>query len=466
VEPAAIEERDRGPDEGGGEPSALSRREMLGYAIGDTGINFYFMASLTFALYFYTDVFGIAPGVAASVLLVARVVDAVTDPMMGRIADHTRTRWGKLRPWLLFGPIPLGLVTIAMFSTPDLSETGKIVWAYATYIGFSIAYTVVTIPYSALTATLTDDHGTRTSLSTVRMLCAMTGGMLIATLLPTLSGMFESPQLGFPLVMAGFGVVGTALIWTSFAVTRERVGVDAPPPSLHQSLTALTHNGPLIAAIVMFTLGMFAFTIRQTVAPYYFKYNLGREDLIGVFFAATMPATLVGLLGVPWLARRFDKAGGMAIGAAVSLLAAVGLYACPYDRLDLIFGFSILGALGGAPIAVLGWAMIPDTVEYAQWKTGARADGTVYSMASFFQKLGKALGGAGAGVALGVAGFVANQEQSAEALWGIVALLTLAPAAILVVVLAATFFYRLDAHTHGRIVEELGARAETAASRR
>ncbi len=437
----------------------LTRSEILGYSIGDAGINFYFMASLTFALYFYTDVFGIAPGVAASVLLVARVVDAITDPMMGRIADHTRTRWGKLRPWLLFGPIPLGLVTVAMFSTPDLSENGKIVWAYVTYIGFSIAYTVVTIPYSALTATMTDDHDTRTTISTARMLCAMTGGMLVMTLLPTLSGWFSSPRVGFPIVMAGFGVLGTALVWTSFARVHERIGVDAPAPSLAQSLAALTRNGPLIVAITMFTLGMFAFTIRQTVAPYYFKYNLGREDLLGLFFLLTMPATLLGLLGVPWLAKRFDKAGGIAIGAAFSAASALGLYFSPYDRLDLVFGFSILGAFGSAPIVVLGWAMIPDTVEYAQWKTGARADGTVYSMASFFQKMGKALGGAGAGVALGRAGFVANQEQSPEALWGILALLALAPAGIMTLLLLTSFFYKLDAATHAQILEELAERA-------
>lgn len=437
----------------------LTRREILGYSIGDVGINFYFMASLTFALYFYTDVFGIAPGIAASVLLVARIVDAVTDPLMGRIADHTRTRWGKLRPYLLFGPIPLGLVTIAMFSTPELSETGKIVWAYATYVAFSIAYTVVTIPYSALTATMTDDHGTRTMISTARMLCAMTGGLMIMTLLPTLTERFASAQLGYPVVMAGFSVLGTALIWWSFARTHERVGAEAPAPSLAQSWMSLAGNGPLIAAITMFTLGMFAFTIRQTVAPYYFKYNLGRPDLLGLFFLLTTPATLLGLLFVPWLARRFDKAGGIAVGAAASAVSALGVYACPYDRLDLIFTFSILGAFGGAPIAVLGWAMIPDTVEYAQWKTGARAEGTVYSMASFFQKLGKALGGAGAGAALGLVGFVANQEQEPPVLAGIVALLALAPAAIMLAVIMTSFAYKLDAQTHARIVAELADRA-------
>ena len=118
----------------------MRAREIAGYSIGDTGINFYFMASLTFTLYFYTEVFGISAAVAASVLLVARVVDAVTDPLMGRIADLTRTRWGKFRPYLLFGPIPLGLVTVAMFSTPDLSPSGKIAWANATYIGLSVGY--------------------------------------------------------------------------------------------------------------------------------------------------------------------------------------------------------------------------------------------------------------------------------------------------------------------------------------
>ncbi len=438
----------------------MRAREIAGYSIGDTGINFYFMASLTFALYFYTDVFGISAPVAASVLLVARVVDAVTDPLMGRIADLTRTRWGKFRPYLLIGPIPLGIVTVAMFSTPDLSPSGKIAWAYATYIGFSIAYTVVTIPYSALTAALTDDHAVRTKLSTVRMLCAMTGGMLVSILLPQLSTAFGSPQLGYPLVMGGFGILATLLIWLSFAATEEHVGSGEPPPSLRHSLAACVRNPPLIVAIVMFTLGMFGFTIRQTVAPYYFKYNLGREDLLGLYFAATMPAMLLGLLLVPRLAARFGKAGGMAIGAGLTALSALGLYATPYERLDLVFFWSVVGAVGGAPIAVLGWAMIPDTVEYAQWKTGARAEGAVYSTASFFQKLGKALGGAGAGLALGLAGFLANQVQTPESLWAILALLTLAPATIMVGVAIASCFYRLDAETHARILSELKQRQQ------
>ena len=130
-------------------------KKSVGYAVGDLGINLYFISSMTFLLYFYTDVLEISAAAAAGVLLVARIVDAVTDPIMGAIAERTNTRWGRLRPYLLLGAIPLGGITVLTFTVPDLDESGRVLWAYATYIGFGILYTVVTIPYSALTASLT-----------------------------------------------------------------------------------------------------------------------------------------------------------------------------------------------------------------------------------------------------------------------------------------------------------------------
>ena len=414
---------------------------------------------MTYLLYFYTDVFGLSAAAAGGVFLVARIVDAITDPMMGMIAERTSSRWGRLRPYLLLGAVPLALVSILTFTVPDLAESGKLVWAYLTYVGFGIVYTVVSIPYSALTASLTDDHHERTLLSTIRMAFAFAGGYVISVGMLPLVGLFETPAAGFQAAMVIFAVVATGLLALTFASTKERIRPPASQQlSFSDSLKAVYANPPLLIVIVLFTCGMLSFTVRQTVTLYYFKYNLGREDLIAAFFGITFPIMFVGLLAVPKLAAKLGKAGGIVAGAIVTILGCLGLYFTPYDAIPWIFFWSCVVALGGTPIAVLGWAMIPDTVEYAQWKLGLRADGAIFSFASFFQKLAKALGGAGVAGALAVAGYVANTDQSEASLRAIHNLMTLAPAAIMVVMIVAARCYRLDESAHAELISSLRER--------
>jgi sugar (glycoside-pentoside-hexuronide) transporter len=436
----------------------LTARQRLAYGVGDLGINLYFISAMTYLAYFYTDVFGLSAAAAAGVFLLARVVDAVTDPLMGLIAERTTSRWGRLRPHIRYGALPLGLIAILTFTVPDFGETGKLVWAYVTYLLFGIAYTVVAIPYATLTAAMTADHDERTVLSPVRMAFAFAGGYVISVGMLPMVGLFETQAEGFRSVLILFAVVATGLLWLTVANTEERVRPPATQQlSLRDSMRAVFSNPPLLIVIVMFTGGMLSFTVRQAVTVYYFKYNLGREDLVALFFLITMPVMFVGLIGVPKLAEQIGKAGGIVVGAVVTIVGSLGLYFTPYDEITMIFAWSCVTALGGTPIAVLGWAMIPDTVEYAQWRLGLRADGAIFSFASFFQKLAKALGGAGVLGALAVAGYAANVEQQSErALSTIHNLLTLAPIAIMVLMIVAALSYRLDAQTHQEIVRELG----------
>ena len=431
------------------------------YAVGDLGINLYFMSAMTFLLIFYTDVFGLSAQVAAWVFLVARVVDAVTDPLMGYLADRTRSRWGKLRPYLLFGPVPLALIAFATFTVPDFNAAGKVAWAYATYVLFGIVYTVVTIPYAAMTALLTDNHHERTKLSTLRMACAFAGGWGVSVGMMPLVQLFGGGAGGWQWTMALFGVAATALLWWTFAGTGERAAV-AParpqPISLREAGRALITNPPLAVVILVFVLGMLAFTFRQATAPFYFKYNVGREELVSLYFSVTLGVMFLGLVAIPALSSRLGKAGAIRVGAVVAMLGGIGFYLTPADNVVMVFVWGALLSLGGAPVAVLGWAMIPDTVEYAQWRTGVRADGVVFSTASFFQKLGKALGGWAVAALLAWFGYVANQPQSAESLHGILVLMSICPLLVNVVLLAATFLYRLDGETHERIVRELRER--------
>ena len=195
----------------------LGVRAKLGYGVGDLAINLFFQSSIIFLLYFYTDIFGISAAAAATLFLVARLVDAVTDPMMGAIADRTRTKWGQFRPYLLWGAPPLAVVTLAMFTAPELSESGKLVYAYVTYILFSIAYTVVSIPYSSLTAVITDNSHERTVLTAYRMAFALLGGIIVGVGTQPLVTLFGGGALGFQITIGLYGGIAIAVLALTFA---------------------------------------------------------------------------------------------------------------------------------------------------------------------------------------------------------------------------------------------------------
>ena len=440
----------------------MKLREVTGYAVGDFGINLYFIATMTYLLYFYTDVLGISAVAAGGVFAVARFIDAITDPIMGAIAERTRSRWGRMRPYLLFGAVPLAVVSVLLFTVPDGSDQFKLAWAYVTYTAFGLVYTAVTLPYAALTASMTDDYAERSRLSTYRIGCAFAGGLLVSVVTMPFVGMFDSEAQGFQVLMLIFAAVATVLLLVVFRSSAEVV---TPPPkevvSLRDSLRAVALNPPLAVVIGIFCCGMLSFTVRQASTAYFFIYNLGEPGLIPWFFGLTLGCMLLGIWSVPMLSERFGKAGATRLGAYLVIVSCIGFYATPYDQISLVFFWGCLVALGSTPVAVLGWAMIPDTVEYAQLRHGVRADGAIYSTASFFQKLAKTVGGAGVAFILGLAGYVANQPQTENALQAIHAIMTLLPIAIMVLLIFLTRIYTLDRQTHEGIVAKLKGSSAT-----
>ena len=354
---------------------------------------------------------------------------------MGYLADHTRSKWGRFRPYLAFGAIPLAVISIATFTIPDFDETGKIIWAYVTYVLFGVIYTIVTIPYAAMTSVLTDDHDERATLTSLRMGGAFSGALIVTMgMMPLVY--FFGVEDGFQYTMVLYGVAGTVLLWWCFSGTKER-------------------NSPLWIVISLFILGMLAFTFRQTVAPYYFKYTMGRPELIDEFFSITLAVMFIGLIFVPFLTKRFGKAATVQIGATIAMIGATGFYFNDPSNLMMVFVWGCIMAIGGAPIAVLGWAMLADTIEYAQHAHDVRADGVIYSTASFFQKVGKTVAGTAIPAILALTGFVANQAQSTEVLGGILLCIAVIPFIANLALLLIPFIYKLDADTHGQIVREL-----------
>ena len=456
---------------------SLTASQRLGYGVGDFGINLFFISGLTYLSYFYTDVYGLPAKTAAHLLLVARLVDAVTDPLMGLIMDRTRTRWGNMRPYILFGAPPMGLLLVLTFTVPSVGDTGKLVYAYVTYILFGIAYTVITLPYSSLTAQLTSDYDERTRLSTVRMACAFLGGFAVSVATPELVGLANDEASGYRNTMLVYAVLGTAALWVTFAKTSlvvERLpsvvsGVESngvkPVDQTNFSwreldLRPVLANAPLWIVIGIFCCGMLGFTVRSAVTPYYFKYFVQRPDLISTYFGVTLLVMLVGLLLVPRIADRLGKIKTLYVGGAITTCGFVGLYFAGPQDIGWIFASGCIVAFGATPIAVLGWALLPDTVDYAEWRHGVRADGLIYSVASFVQKLAKAAGGAGVLYMLGYFGYVANAEPSADSLAAIVGLMSWVPALLVVPLVVIAAAHKLDEASHRRIVAELAAKPQ------
>jgi len=442
----------------------ISIKEKVGYGLGDTASNLYFQMFINFLLFFYTDVFGISAAAAGTMLMLSRFWDAVNDPLMGIISDRTNTRWGKFRPYLVWVSIPIAVVGVATFFTPDLGIKGKLVYAYITYTLMMMAYTAINIPYSALMGVLSPSTAERTSVSTYRFVLAFVGAFVVQGLTLPLVGFFGGgdQSVGFPLTMAVFGVLATGLFFVTFRTTRERV---QPPRDQHTSLKSdlrdLTRNRPWMILLAMSIASLSYAIIRTGSIMYYFKYYMGDENRAALFMVTGTAAVIAGVACTQVLARRFGKKRLYIFAMGASSVLTCLFYFVPREQVELIFALNIVTMLVMAPQAPLLWAMYADTADYSEWRSGRRATGLVFSAATFAQKFGIALGGGAAGWLLALFGFVANAEQSPETLRGIRLMMSFIPAICSVVATVAALFYELDDGTMKRIEGELMDRKET-----
>jgi glycoside/pentoside/hexuronide:cation symporter, GPH family len=440
----------------------ISFLEKVGYGLGDTASNLYFQMFVIFLLYFYTDVFGIPAAAAGTLLLVSRFWDAVNDPIMGIIADRTNTKWGKFRPYLIWASGPLAVVGVFAFITPDFTMTGKIIYAYITYILIMMAYTAVNIPYSALMGVLSPNTMERTSVSTYRFVLAFVGAFIVQGVTLPLVNFFGSGDeaVGFPITMAFFGILACLLFYICFKATRERV---QPPSSqtssLKNDLKDLVHNKPWMILLVMGVFSLGYAILRGGTIIYYFKYYIDNTVLTSLFMVLGTIAVIAGVASTQFFARRLGKKKLYIIVMSLSALLTMLFYFIPKEQIVLIFAVHILISFVMAPQAPLLWAMYADTADYSQWKNGRRATGLVFSAATFAQKFGIALGGGLSGWLLAYFGFVANVDQSAETLQGIRMMMSFIPAIGSVIAVLAALFYPLDDVTMEKIEKDLKDRA-------
>ena len=439
----------------------LSIKEKVGYGLGDTASNLYFQMFVNFLLFFYTDVFGIPAAAAGTMMMVSRITDAFTDPAMGILADRTNSKWGKYRPYLIWISIPLAILGVLTFTTPDMSLSGKIIYAYVTYILIMIAYTAINIPYSALMGVISSSSVERTSVSTFRFVLAFAGAFIVQGLTLPLVDFFGGGDqaVGFPAAMAVFGVLATVLFYITFKTTKERVVAPASQTSnLKADLKDLLQNRPWMILLIMGIFTLAYVVVRMGSIMYYFKYYIGDENLASLFMVLGTVAVILGVASTQYFSKKFGKKKFYIFVMGMSTLLTMSFYFIPKDQVFLIFALHILISFIMAPQAPLLWAMYADTADYSDWKNNRRATGLVFSAATFAQKIGIAAGGGLAGYLLAGFGFVANQEQSPETLYGILLMMSFIPAVGSLIATIAAFFYELDDDTMFKIESDLNAR--------
>lgn len=436
----------------------LSVKEKVAYGLGDTASNIVFQTVMLFLAFFYTDIFGISPAVVGTMFIVVRVLDAITDPLMGGLADRTNTKWGKFRPYLLWLAVPFGLISVLAFTTPDLGEDGKVYYAYATYALLMMAYTAINIPYSALGGVLTADPKQRVSVQSYRFVFGMLGGLIVtAATLPLVQFFGKGDKaLGYQLTIAAMSALGVILFLLCFAGTKERI---APPPqqktSLFKDLSLMWVNDQwrvLCVAAFFLLIGM---VMRSTLAIYYVKYYLLREDLVTAFVTLGMIGNIVGCALAQPLSKRVCKVKAYIALQIIAAVLCAAAYFVGQAQVVAAFVLYVLWCFFLQMATPLLWAKMADTVDYGHWKTGIRITGMVYSSVVFFIKLGLALGGAVASWLLAYYGYQADTAQTPDTLHGILLSFTVFPAVFSLLVAWAMRWYILNNDEVARIQQAL-----------
>lgn len=419
--------------------------ERISYGLTDTGYNLVFTMVGTYLLFFYTDVYGVAAAVIAPLFLLARVLDGVTDPFEGIIIDKIHTRWGKCRPFWLWFSTPFAVLAVLTFSAPDFSATGKIIYVYATYIGLNLFISLVSLPISAILPNLTNNNHERTVVNVVRMVCNAVGSLIVAAATIPLVAAFGrgNSQQGFFLTAVLFAFVAVVLFINGWAHTRERVQPNnGKPVSVKDGIRSI-NTLPwylLLALVVIVNLSL---TIKNQSTIYYMQYNLNRPDLTPALLTLPNLFLLLAIVVSPTISKRMGKRNASLLGVFISIAGNI-LIVVANSSIPLLFAGTIISFLGlGIPAGLLG-AMFADTVDYAEWKTGVRSTGIIYSASSFGVKMGQGLGGALGAMIMALGHYVPNAVQSVSALaairfnfvWSVL---------IAVIILAVLFyFYPVD----------------------
>lgn len=446
----------------------LAPSRYIGYGLGDFAFNFYWKPLQVFLLLYYTDVLGLSGNAAGLIIMICLVWDGLIDPVIGVIANKTRSRFGRYRPYMLFGCVPLALSFAFMFFPVSFTGQALFVYALATQMLFRTMYAAVNIPYGAMMASMTRDSMERNWLAGVRMLFAFSGSAIVGYYTPRLVRYFgetngDSAYFISTAVMSACAVVVTLV---SFALTEERVaienhrkGVVEAYPSVGQMIKMIASNKPFM--LVMGGIALFAFgdvAVNASLA-YYVQYYMGLDltvtgNLVGMMPLVQMIFILPWTVASKYLGKRWAWISGLGIAAA----SLAVLFAIDRPSLTMIYVLLAIFSAGSASIAVNFWSIVPDTVEYGEWRTGVRAEGFIFGFVTLVQKVALGIASAFVGSYLVWIGYVANQDQTEATLYGLKLLITVVASLGLLASCVVMYFYKLSAAKHAELVREIAAR--------
>lgn len=438
----------------------ISIREKIGYSLGDAASHIVFDSSVAILAYFYTDIYGLPPAVMGTMFLLVRILDAITDPIMGAIADVTKTRWGRFRPYLLAICIPFALSCVLVYTIPDFSDSGKIAYAVAAYIFMVLMYTAINIPYCSLGATLTVDPQEILSLQSWRFAITPIGGALgSALILPCADYFYPGDRAsGIQAAMTLFGILGCLMFLVCFLTTKERIQpVQNEKMDILRDLKLLFRNDQWRIQSLCGFMMLIAVTLRGGVLVYYIHnvLKMGAE-ILSLFMLAGTGASMLGSILAKPLGARFCKVD---VFFWVNLLAAALCMLCyflpvQYWFLPLVIHIFVAIIQGGN--SVFRWSMIVDTNNYGEWKMKRRITGMNIAANVFIVKLGVAIGGAILGWLLAYFGYMTNvDEQSVGVINGITLLFSVIPALFYLLTAFSIKLYNLDNQRMAEIVREL-----------
>ena len=436
----------------------VSLGEKVGYGLGDMACNIVFSSVYMYLTIFYTDTFGISAGAAGVIFFVSRFIGAVTDPMMGAIVDKNQFKDGKFRPYIKWGIFPFILAIFVVFSTPSLSYTGKVIYAFFTYNFLMVVFTMISIPYGSLTSAMARDTGELTSITSVRMFFANLSSVAVAFFVPTLNQFFAArytPAQSYQLTMLVLAVLGGVLLYVTYKTTRERITLpkNAGKAAFTDILTLFKDNRPLVVMCALFLCNFGIITIIGGASSYYVTYNMGRPDLLRWFMLlGNLPAFFI-MPFLPWLALKLGKKPLLYLTTVFYMITILSIYYLPPENVALVFAVRLLAAAAACVSSGYIWALVPELIVYGEYKSGKRLSGLVYAMISFFFKIGMALGGIVLGFCLEYFRYVPNAaRQSPEALNGILLLMSVMPAVILAVTIYFIKLYELDEKRYAEVL--------------
>ena len=456
----------------------IKLKEKIGYGFGDMASSMFWKLFGSYLMIFYTDVFGLPAAVVGTMFLVTRIWDSLSDPVMGAIADRTTTKWGKFRPYILWGAVPFGIIGVLTFTTPSLGMTGKIIYAYVTYSLMMGMYTIVNVPYASLLGVMSPNPKDRNTLATFRMAFAYIGSFIALLLFMPIVNMISgnSPdivdqQQAWTVGVGVIAVICVVLFVLTFALTRERVKpIKEKQAKLKEDLRDLAKNKPWWILLGAGIAALVFNSIRDGATVYYFKYFIVEESfttvslfgfsfvLSGLYLAVGQAANIAGVVLAAPISNKIGKKNTYLGAMVIATILSVIFFWFSREQIALIFIFQVLISICAGSIFPLLWSMYADCTDYSELQTGNRATGLIFSSSSMSQKFGWAIGSALTGWLLAYYGFQANQVQSAETLNGIKMFMSILPAAGTLLSVVFISMYPLSEKKMEKIVSQLEVR--------